>query len=1068
MEKKDIFLEAIKNLQNQKMIILSNSILGVILEIEEIEYMNFKLIIQVNENIYNGIHIEIKERMLNRLKKGNKIVILALELSKNERNIYIYSESYSIYGKDEYFFENENKISKDKNSVDKTRNSFDLNPKSLIKTMNNLWNIIYKSDIFIYTKNEEIHALISITDDKKFILGKNLLQSSSNEFMSFILENQIKDNCLILVDNYLFSQDNIKINNMTLFNLVKLEYIDEYFKQKLIKNNDLFNYDNKNGKIFYYKINSINHTNVLLIKVIDIKNQYILGIDYLCNIYKIDRNRDIFKKINDVFKIIFIKYFNLEEKDSIYIVELFDYSYIQLFDNNFKNLLLNDLTVINLHYIDFIEPSEKNYFNQIGIDDKFTFKISKKSEYVILIKKLDINYNYYPHTIKMISNNNKEIHDYIFLLYIGLLNNINILINYVGADKYGYEFFYYNFSYDLPKSHIITVENKIYNLEYSDNFNSEARKRFIIMNYYDKEHTSHYESMKEVSIEYDVNENFYKNYKTIEETEKKTEKKNDINSRDSIKINDDKDDKDGEDFTNFTIETKHNSLQFCFLYKDETPNLFGIYELEEIINKFQPKKKIIFKSNEYKMFYDYFSFIKKNITEVMNDNEYLESLEKYKKDPMIHNLIIIYDIDFNNISYESYIIYINLCLFYYLNQTKYKEELVYEFEKNFNILIKSKLSYFDRIRIMRFICKEYIKIADEDRRYDLLILDNINERNSYKIANNYNIKIINNLKENSKLYIAFLQLDGYILYNYIINSYSYTLSLEPLIVTKAHLLSSCDNFIFITKEKPHKNNVTYAYQNIKNDVTAINEYGLFYKINNRSSDLLKGNNFAVPISAELLHERNGHSKKDKKNKRNQSPLYFYTRTNLKIADENFQEIIEKDKDNDKNNPKGEAGLLVEYFVRYKSKNLMSNLKTNFNLGNIINDVKYFTSPNFKDLYEEITKLNEEKTIDIDKTNQISGHSDEQLNKIKPHCINKDDNDNKDKKFKNEEESSDISFYEKKYLLDGKYFVYPDSIPITYRNYNQSRSIIPKGKIEYLKKYRKEIIEGRKKHYELSD
>ena len=147
---------------------------------------------------------------------------------------------------------------------------------------------------------------------------------------------------------------------------------------------------------------------------------------------------------------------------------------------------------------------------------------------------------------------------------------------------------------------------------------------------------------------------------------------------------------------------------------------------------------------------------------------------------------------------------------------------------------------------------------------------------------------------------------------------------------------------------------------------------------------------------------------------------------------------------------------------------MSNLKTNFNLGNIINDVKYFTSPNFKDLYEEITKLNEEKTIDIDKTNQISGHSDEQLNKIKPHCINKDDNDNKDKKFKNEEESSDISFYEKKYLLDGKYFVYPDSIPITYRNYNQSRSIIPKGKIEYLKKYRKEIIEGRKKHYELSD
>ena len=96
----------------------------------------------------------------------------------------------------------------------------------------------------------------------------------------------------------------------------------------------------------------------------------------------------------------------------------------------------------------------------------------------------------------------------------------------------------------------------------------------------------------------------------------------------------------------------------------------------------------------------------------------------------------------------------------------------------------------------------------------------------------------------------------------------------------------------------------------------------------------------------------------------QSPLYFYTKTNLKIVDENYQEIIEDNKDKSIKNPKGEAGLLVEYFVRYKTKNLMSNLKTNFNLGNIINDVKYFTSPNFKDLYEEINKLEEKKLLII--------------------------------------------------------------------------------------------------------
>ena len=1072
MEKKNIFLEAIKNLQKKKMIIFSNSIFGIILEIEEIEYMKFKLDIKVNENIYKGILIEIKEAKVNILKKGNKIILHNLILSKNERNIYICPEAYSIYCEDEYFFENENKITNDKISVDKSRDTFDLNPQSLIKTMNKIYNINYKSDIFIYKKIKEAHALISITDDKEFILYKNLFETSSKEFMLFISEKQIKENCLILVDNYIFSQDNITFNNMTLFNLVNLKYIDEYFKKKLIKNNDLLNINNKNEKMFYYKINSINSTNTLLIKVIEIKNQYILGIDYLCNIYKIDRNTDKLKNINDVFKIIFIKNFKLTVKDSIYILEIFDNSYVSIFDNTFKSILLNDLTVINFHYIDFFDQLDKNYFNKIGIDDKFIFKILKKSEYVILIIKHDLNYNYYPHTIKMFNIKNKEIHNYKFLLYTGLLNNINCLINYVGDDKYGYEFFYYNFSYDLPDSHIIEVENKKYNIKNSDNFNSESRKRFIIINYYDKKNTNYYKIRKNESIEANKNDyvNIIKNNKTIAAT--KTNKRKDIIDNiidsDTNKINNNKNDEEGEDIINLSIETIHSSLQFCFLIKDNTPKLFGIFDIEEINDKFHPDEKKIFHFSEYKIFYNYYSNIKKKYTELKNENEYLQSLEKYKEDTNIKNLITEYDIDFNNFNYESYIIYINLCLFYYINQTLSKEELVFEFEKNFNILIKSKLSYYDRIRIIRFICKEYIKIADEDRRYDLLILDNLNERNSYKIATNYNIKIINNLKENSKLFIAFLQLDGYILYNFFINSYSYTLCLEPLIVTKTHLLASCDNFIFITKEKPNEKTVTYAYQSTKNDVTAINEYGLFYKTNNRSSDLLKGNNFAVPISAELLHERNGHSKKAKKNKRSQSPLYFYTKTNLKIVDENYQEIIEDNKDKSIKNPKGEAGLLVEYFVRYKTKNLMSNLKTNFNLGNIINDVKYFTSPNFKDLYEEINKLEEKKTIDNNKKNQISGHSDEHLIKIEPHFINKDDNDNKDKKLKDEEESFDISYYEKKYLLDGKYFVYPDSIPINYRNFDQKSGIVPRGKIEYLKKYKKDIIEGRKKHYGLSD
>ena len=39
----------------------------------------------------------------------------------------------------------------------------------------------------------------------------------------------------------------------------------------------------------------------------------------------------------------------------------------------------------------------------------------------------------------------------------------------------------------------------------------------------------------------------------------------------------------------------------------------------------------------------------------------------------------------------------------------------------------------------------------------------------------------------------------------------------------------------------------------------------------------------------------------------------------------------------------------------------------------------------------------------------------------------------------------VSYYEKKYLQNDKYFVYPDSIPIIYRNYNQEENVIPEGK-----------------------
>ena len=1046
MENDESLLESIKNLQNQNVIIFNN-IFGLIIDIEETDYKNFKLDIKINQTIYKGIYINLNKSEIVNLEKGYKIALNYLKLIKKKRNIYIYTASNYAYNPN--IDNDENKIKKEEDLInEKNCTIINLNLNSLINTIKGKSDIIYDSDIFIYKKNNELYTLISITTNKEYILGKNLFDSKTKEFVNFLIKKEITQDNLILIDNYILTEERIEFNNLTLFNIVTLEYIDEYFRKKFKRYHENIYPNNEDIKIIKYEKMPLKQDNLLLIKVIDIQDDYLLGIDYSYNLFKLHQNPNKFREIKDVYTIVFLKNFYLSEEDSIYIVKLCDFSYVYIFENSFEDLLLNDLTLIKFHYLDFIEPSKMNYFNEIIIDkNEFSFEISKKSEYVILFIKFDINYNFFPHKVKLMSKDNNEIHCYSVLLYLGLLNNINCLINFTEIDKYGYEYFYYNFYCDLPRFHTTIINNKIYKIENSDNYNSKTRKRFILLNYYDKDNTDRYHAIKMGS--------FYYNKKSIKKKTNKIDKGN-VQNQEKDNNKNEIIEKDDLDDLNFLIETEHISLQFYILYKEQKSNIFGIYEIEEIKDKYKPEKKIIFNSEEYKIFFEFYNKIKDD------SNQKLDSFEKFKNNEIFENLVEQTNIDFSSFNYQSYIIYINMCLFHYLNKTKLKEDLVNEFKLNFNLLKESNLSYRDRIRIMRFICREQSKISEEDRRYTLLILDSLSKNNSYKIAINYNKSIIKNLEESSKLFIAFLQLDSYILYNYNIGSNGYTLSLEPLILTKSHILASYDNFIFTVKEKPKEDEtVVFAYQCPRDDITIVNDYGLFPSANNRNSDKLRGNNYAVPITMILFHEKNAHSKKDKKNKRRLIPLHFYTRKNIKFTELDNQEKIKTNKIE-----KGEAGHLVEYFIRYKHKNLAAELKKNLKLGNIINDVKFFTSKNFEKLNQTIDDSNKE---DIKNKNNISvssiaGHSDIQKLKNLGNNYQLRKNSNKEKNKEDESNSHDITYYERNYLLEGKYFVYPDSIPINYRNYNEPKNNPPKGLIDYLEKYKDAIDEGRKKHY----
>ena len=103
---------------------------------------------------------------------------------------------------------------------------------------------------------------------------------------------------------------------------------------------------------------------------------------------------------------------------------------------------------------------------------------------------------------------------------------------------------------------------------------------------------------------------------------------------------------------NLNVQTLHDSLQFYFYYDDKNnvSNLFGIYNIEDIIEQ-TPE-----------IFFNYYN-VKIGLEEPINN--YLETIKNFEKDTNIANLVFNYNIFSPTISYKYYIIYINICLFYF-------------------------------------------------------------------------------------------------------------------------------------------------------------------------------------------------------------------------------------------------------------------------------------------------------------------------------------------------------------------------------------------------------------------
>ena len=134
-------------------------------------------------------------------------------------------------------------------------------------------------------------------------------------------------------------------------------------------------------------------------------------------------------------------------------------------------------------------------------------------------------------------------------------------------------------------------------------------------------------------------------------------------------------------------------------------------------------------------------------------------------------------------------------------------------------LIGYKLAYHQKVRIINKLILYYVNEKKTCKFY-YIDEENIKRNNSYYLALNFNKNVINSLREKSILSQGFLQLDGYILKNYCIEEgkKAYSLTNEPLVLMKQHLLSNYENFIFIIYENPINNLDRKASQDKKNGI----------------------------------------------------------------------------------------------------------------------------------------------------------------------------------------------------------------------------------------------------------
>ena len=719
----------------------------IVYDVEEVDLNEYCLSLALDNYIFKGIYTST------RFNIGEKINNSLIYIFKKNLDIKLYLKPAPIPDTENSEDEILNTIINEKPDLS-NYNEIDLKPEKLVEFFGSKEE--YNEDIFIIEKidksNNIIH-LASLYDSKKFLINFNKLKKINPKEKDFVF-----------IKNYLLKNNNeIKYNNLTIIKIASDYEIFHTLELHHRKNNEELKKDVY--ELFPIEKEEKEEIKCLVCKIVlkDKLNKTIKAIDLSNKI--IDLDFDLFQSL-DLFSLLLITNCTIFKSSH----DIFSYSLelnknsIQYKTNSLyfdKRINLNNYTLISTHFPDF--KDNNNYYEKIIISN-VEFKISKKI-HIFSFKFNNEKFNeIVPYSIVCV-NSVSEI-KFKFLITNNLLNKVNLFINYNNQNSCCIDYCYYHISGQIIKKEVeININEQIYKINHYNSFDSINRIGFILIN---------------------IPDNCF--------TEKIKAHKKKTNISCQLWFVEDKTNKNNNDFKNVQIldidEAKQKDYKEYNLKQEKYKILVKFYD--EIVKY---KDSLNFSIEKIK------TYINQINSEVSNQiNEEISHLIDKE-----------YNMDYspNSADYLTYKMYINISLYHAINKIikeNAKEddaiEKCHKFITDFLDLIKTlqsnkiNLTYHQKIRIINcfstFNCKYFNENHKRPRRL-FIIDDTIYNTNSYKLALNFNKNIINNLTESSALTQGFLQLDRFILKNYCINEdekFSYTLSNEPLIMMKNHLLSS--------------------------------------------------------------------------------------------------------------------------------------------------------------------------------------------------------------------------------------------------------------------------------------